>query len=162
MPTDSTTYGAVISRNVVAARARTGLKQSEVAARMRALGYSWHPQTVGEVEKGNRRVVAEEILGLSLALGTSMGVLLGPAPDDLLIALPAGQQIDRMTVLHSIGRTAAAVVRWEGNEPHFAPIEPSTSLATPESIAAHQGPFVEPGETQERDTWPNPPRGAGR
>jgi hypothetical protein len=128
---------------------------------MQALGFPWRQQIVAAAESGGRRLMISEVLGLSLALETSIGVLIGPAPDDLLIALPAGQQIDRMTVLHSIGRTAAAVVRWEGDEPRFESIEPPAPLATPESIAEHQGPFVgfEPNAMRERDPRANPPRG---
>lgn len=136
-------YDDALTGNLRAARSRARLSQASVVTRMRNLGFDqWHRQTVGKIERGERRVMAGEILGLSLALEASIGVLLAPAPDDLLIALPAGQLVDRMTMLRSIkSERAASVVRWEGDEPHFESVEVG-SLATPESIATHQDPFT--------------------
>lgn len=119
VPTDPAAYGAVISRNVVAARARARLKQSEVATRMRALGYSWHPQTVGEIEKGNRRLTADETLGLAEALGVSVAALLAPSADDELIRLPSGDPLPAAHVGALVyGRNFGAVT-WDGDKPVF-------------------------------------------
>ena len=71
------TYGEILAANFRAARARCALDQEEVAARMRALGYSkWRYQTVGVAEKGKRRLAAEEIIGLARALETTIGALM--------------------------------------------------------------------------------------
>jgi transcriptional regulator with XRE-family HTH domain len=102
MPTDSTSYGAVISGNIVALRARARMKQSSLAARMRALGHPWYPQTVGEIENGRRRVTAEEILGLALALGTTAINLLTPGPDDPLVQLLSGDELPASSVIRVI------------------------------------------------------------
>jgi hypothetical protein len=49
---EAVAYGEVLAANFRAARARAGLGQELVAARMRALGYSeWRYQTVGAVER---------------------------------------------------------------------------------------------------------------
>jgi len=63
-----------------AARARAGLSQEMVAARMRALGYgAWRYQTVGAVEKGKRRLMAEEVMALACVMETTIAALMGYA-----------------------------------------------------------------------------------
>jgi transcriptional regulator with XRE-family HTH domain len=125
VPTDPTTYGVMISRNVLAARARARLKQSEVAARMRALGYSWHPQTVGEIEKGNRRLTAEECMALAYALDTSMGVLLEPSSEEGRIVLPSGRTVDAASVAWSVRHFNDRSVTWNDDVPEFRDIPES-------------------------------------
>jgi hypothetical protein len=57
--------------NVRAYRARRRLDQADVVMAMRALGYTnWHRQTMSEVERGERRLLAEEIIGLARVLAT--------------------------------------------------------------------------------------------
>lgn len=118
---ESLPYGAIVSRNVVALRARARLKQSEIAVRMRVLGFSWHPQTVGEVEKGNRRVAAEELLGLALALGTNISSLLLPAPDEGPVRLPSGHDLDRLDVADLVLASQRRPVIWDDERPVFIP-----------------------------------------
>ena len=66
---------------------------------MRALGYeAWLHQTVGNVEKGKRRVTADEIFALSYALETSVAALMMPTEDDRGVEFPSG---------HSVGVTSA-------------------------------------------------------
>ena len=58
---------------------------------MRDLGFEdWHQQTVASVEKGKRRVTAEEVLGLVEALETTLPRLLAPIGGDLWVELPSG------------------------------------------------------------------------
>ena len=50
---------------------------------MRALGYTyWTRQTMSKVERGDRRVLAEEIPGLAYALMTSISALMAPRDED--------------------------------------------------------------------------------
>jgi transcriptional regulator with XRE-family HTH domain len=57
--------------NVRAYRARRRLDQADVVREMRALGYTnWHRQTMSKVERGERRLLAEEIVGLAKVLAT--------------------------------------------------------------------------------------------
>ena len=86
---------------------------------MRALGYSWHPQTVGEVEKGNRRVTAEEILGLALALETTVIGLLSPVQDDKLVKLPSGEELDVRAVHELIWAGSGPAISWDGDAPRI-------------------------------------------
>jgi transcriptional regulator with XRE-family HTH domain len=55
---------------------RTGrpqkLDQQQVADQMRALGYGWARQTVGNVEAGKRALLAEEVFGLMLVLDVTL------------------------------------------------------------------------------------------
>lgn len=119
MTEEAPSYGTLIARNLLAARARARLKQADVAARMRALGFSWHPQTVGEVENGRRRVTAEEILGLAAALETSVGRIMSPLNEDRHLKLPSGQTIPGAMVRDPMGFARDNSITWEGNVPGF-------------------------------------------
>lgn len=69
--------------NIRATRARKKLDQADVSERMRKLGYtSWHRQTLGKVDRGERKLAASELLGLAYALETNIPVLLSGPPDD--------------------------------------------------------------------------------
>ena len=100
-----TSYSNVLARNLRAARSRIGLGQESVAERMRALGYeAWLRQTVGATERGRRRPTAEEILGLALALETTIARTDGRSDQDDKMELPAE--------VHTIG--AVSVERLAG------------------------------------------------
>lgn len=90
----ATTYTALIARNVRAARAAADLSQADLAERMRALGFTeWRRQTVGNTERGKRRLTCEEALGLMVSMETSLEAILQP-PKELEwqeIAMPGGQ-----------------------------------------------------------------------
>lgn len=121
----SPTYGDVLAQSIRAARSRKRLGQANVVARMRALGYDqWHRQTMGKVERGERRLMAEEILGLALALETSIGALLDPVREDQFVELPGRQLVDVMTVLRSVRHFNDGLVYWQGDEPRFDTGEP--------------------------------------
>ena len=154
-------YADLFARNVRAARAAQQLEQELVAARMRALGYSaWFRQTVARVERGKRRLVAEEILGLAFALQTSVGALMDPSPDDRLIELPSGRVVGANTVLRSQRHFNDGMVWWEGEELRVDLGEPPESLATPESIGARQDAFADftPDMMIRRNHRIDPPR----
>jgi transcriptional regulator with XRE-family HTH domain len=93
MAAQPTPYAEVIAANVRAERKRAGLSQVSVAQRMRQLGYRWHFQSVGAVERGERRLTAEEVLALSLALEVTMDDLMLAPRDGQWVALPGGQVI---------------------------------------------------------------------
>jgi transcriptional regulator with XRE-family HTH domain len=90
----ATTYTALIARNVRAARAAADLSQADLAERMQALGFrEWRRQTVGNTERGKRRLTCEEALGLMVSMETSLEAILQP-PKELEwqeILLPGGQ-----------------------------------------------------------------------
>jgi transcriptional regulator with XRE-family HTH domain len=119
VPTEPPAYGLLISRNVVAARARLRLSQSSLAARMKALGYGWYPQTVSAAERGERRLTADEVLGLALALETSVGRLMMPTSDDKQIELPSGHALMGGTVVSSVRLENDKRVKWDGDTPSF-------------------------------------------
>jgi transcriptional regulator with XRE-family HTH domain len=109
-------YGDTLLENIRATRARKKLDQADVSERMRDLGYtSWHRQTLGKVERGERRLAASELLGLALALETNIPVLLSGPPDDG-IELGDDGPIDGKDVTSlAFGRNSGAV-RWNGNK----------------------------------------------
>jgi transcriptional regulator with XRE-family HTH domain len=122
------TYSDVLAQNIRAARSRKRLGQANVVARMRALGFDqWHRQTMGKVERGERRLLAEEMLGLAIVLETSLGGLLDPSPDDRFVALPTGHAINAMTILRSIRHLNDGMVYWKDDEPRFDPGQPDLS-----------------------------------
>jgi transcriptional regulator with XRE-family HTH domain len=116
----ATPYAEVLAKNVRAARARKGFEQEPVAARMRALGFSaWRRQTVAGVEKNNRRLAVEEMLGLALALETSFTSLLESVRDDGSISLPSGAELPFMTVHELVWAGSGLTVTWDGDVPAF-------------------------------------------
>src|SRR6266581_8369991 len=111
----STTYGDVLAENIRAARSRKRLGQADVVARMRALGHdSWHRQTMGKVERGERRVTGEEILGLAYALETSIAALMMPTEEAKRVAFPGGE-VGVESVRYSVLGSTDQAIRWNGN-----------------------------------------------
>jgi 8-oxo-dGTP pyrophosphatase MutT (NUDIX family) len=90
VPDTEDAYKVILGRNISADRGRLQLSQTAVAARMQELGFEdWRQQTVAGVEKGRRRVTAEEVLGLVLALESTLPRLLAPIGGDLWVELPS-------------------------------------------------------------------------
>jgi 8-oxo-dGTP diphosphatase len=122
------TYADVLAKNVRAARARIGLDQEPLAARMRALGYSaWRRQTVANVEKCQRRLTADELLGLALALETAIPALVGPGPDDRRITLPSGHALAASSIARLALRINDGSVIWHGDLPEVRIAQPEGS-----------------------------------
>lgn len=118
------TYGGVLARNVKNARVAAGLGQDLLAARMRSLGFSeWRYQTVGNVERGKRRLVVEEMLGLALALETTLQHLIDPSEGgrDEIIALPSGETVLSDFVTSLVYGMNARSVTWTDDKPEFGP-----------------------------------------
>ena len=127
-----TTYAEVLARNIRAARTRKRLGQTTVVERMRALGFtSWHRPTLGNVERGERRVTAEEIFGLSEALETSIGALMTPVEDDKVVEFPSDAAVTVEHVRLSVRGQNDGAVQWNGDSPVFPP-----PLSTARQLAA--------------------------
>jgi 8-oxo-dGTP pyrophosphatase MutT (NUDIX family)/transcriptional regulator with XRE-family HTH domain len=119
-------FGTLIARNLAGARGRAKLSQARVGERMRQLGFSsWRRQTMSMVENGGRNVAADEIVGLALALETTVPRLTS-APDDRggqFIALPSGLVIPARRLTYD-----DLSLRWDGDVPVLAP-PPSAEYA---------------------------------
>jgi transcriptional regulator with XRE-family HTH domain len=111
-------YDEVLARNARAYRSRKGIGQERLASRMRALGYTaFLRQTVSQVEKGERRLSASEVLGLALALDVTMRQLLEPQPDDKQIELPNGDSFSVRTVRRLVAEVNDHAIYWKDDVP---------------------------------------------
>ncbi len=81
-----------LSANCRSQRARVNIGQDCAAERMRALGFQWVRQTVGEIEHGQRRIAAEEIFGLAQVLDTTAASLMRISVNGS-VSFPNGQEI---------------------------------------------------------------------
>lgn len=139
-------FSVIVGRSVRAARSIRDLSQEQVAARMRALGFAgWLRQTVGQVERGKRRLVIDEVLALSFALQTSIAELIMPAADEETVELPSGQTVSVALIRHSIRGTRATDVRWRGD----ALVLPPAGVPFRTESAATFG----PERDQEQEQW---------
>ncbi len=103
-----TTYTDVLARNIRAARSRLGLSQADVVERMRALGFTaWHKPTLGNVERAQRRVQTEEILGLAACLETTTQRLMMPLWEDKWVQFPSGMAVRVGAVVGLVGGMTA-------------------------------------------------------
>lgn len=109
-------YRVILAGNVAAQRARLRLRQGDLAARMRALGWHWWVQTISELEQGRRTIRADEILGLALALQTTVPALLALPPDTASVALPSGELVAASRVTANDG-----TVEWDGDQLKIRP-----------------------------------------
>jgi 8-oxo-dGTP pyrophosphatase MutT (NUDIX family) len=84
---------------------------------MRALGWNWVRQTVGEVENNRRRLSAAEVIGLAVALEVTIPQLMAPSDPDGAVEFPNGLAIGAVSVERLAGRGRNDhSVRWNGNE----------------------------------------------
>ncbi|HUN71830.1 MAG TPA: hypothetical protein VMU52_05920 [Steroidobacteraceae bacterium] len=117
-------YGEILARNIRAARARIGIGQENVAVRMRALGYdAWVRQTVSKSERGDRRMMAEEVFALAYVLQTTIAALMAPGADDQAVVLPSGATIDAGDVYRSAVGTNMMTIWWDGDKPMWSDVE---------------------------------------
>jgi transcriptional regulator with XRE-family HTH domain len=56
------------------------LKQDDVAEEMRKLRHPWTQATVSQVERGQRNLTVDELVGLSIVFELSLNELLDPVP----------------------------------------------------------------------------------
>jgi transcriptional regulator with XRE-family HTH domain len=123
----SSDYGQMLARNVRGARGRLGIEQEPVARRMRALGFDkWRRQTVAATEKNERRLTAEEVIGLALALETSLFKLVYPDEYEWF-NLPSGVPLspDVLAQLFVFGSPQG--LSWDGDTPRFPAQAPGGS-----------------------------------
>jgi transcriptional regulator with XRE-family HTH domain len=142
----STSYAEVITRNIRAARARAGLDQAEVVARMRSMGYdTWHRQTMGKVERGERKVAAEEIIGLSEALDMSIAELMAPIAKDKMVSLPSGALVSVEHVQRSVSGLNDHEIVWSGHDAVFPGpgLTQSAARARYESLSARERSLID-------------------
>lgn len=133
MPT--TAYAALLATNLRIARAAAALSQADIGERMRALGFpTWLRQTMSTVEKGKRRVTAEEVAALALCMETTAARLMMPRPDDNggpIVEFPSGLVIHSRRIIandHS--------VQWDGNVPHVVQADPRNVRTQAEHMIA--------------------------
>ena len=92
------------------------LLQSSLAERMRQLGWKrWHPQTVSEVEAGRRDLRADELLGLAIALETTINVLTMAPLDVGAVKLPNGTLVGSRRLYDMADGTTS----WDGDRPEI-------------------------------------------
>lgn len=137
-------FNDVLAANIRSARTRLRLEQESVAARMRALGYAyWTRQTLSKVERGNRRVLAEEVPGLAVALGRTVSRLMAPVDEDGAVRLYGdGPPISALFLrLSAVGQTPAGEVEWDGDKPVIAgPDYPPGAVDVMQRMAAGEWP----------------------
>ena len=90
---------------------------------MRALGFTqWVPQTVSKSERNARRMLAEEVPGLAVALETTIGRLMQPVDEDQAVEFQQGGPAVSVTSvrLSVVGRSVVGEVEWDGDKPVIA------------------------------------------
>jgi transcriptional regulator with XRE-family HTH domain len=121
----------MLAGNIGAAMGRTRLTQTDLAERMKQLGYEkWSRQTVAEIVSGNRRVLAEELFGLALCLDAAVDRLMRPLWEQEDIELTSGFALPALAVGQLVGggdfgdepaervarlREFRRGIRWDGN-----------------------------------------------
>lgn len=122
-----TTYNEVLVSNVRAARGRAGIEQETAAARMRALGFEgWVRQTVSKVERGERKVMAEEVPALAYVLQTTISRLMAPLDEDKTVEFrESGPSIPVESLrMSAVGQIVHGAFRWEEDKPVFLEFPP--------------------------------------
>jgi len=98
------------------------LRQREVADRMNRLGFAdWHTQTVGNIERGQRRVLVSELPGLALSFGSPIGRLIAgldglrgtPGPKKERAATEAQPEVVKITVKAEYDDGSSHEVEWD-------------------------------------------------
>jgi transcriptional regulator with XRE-family HTH domain len=71
-----------VTEKVRAYRLLRRLKQDDVAEKMRELRHPWTQATVSQVERGQRNLTVDELVGLSIVFELTLNELLDPVPVD--------------------------------------------------------------------------------
>jgi transcriptional regulator with XRE-family HTH domain len=121
VPMTARSYDEIVAANIRAIRARAGLDQVVIVERMRALGFTtWHRQTMGKVERGERRLLGlDELNGLARALEVSLFELLKPPETATLVRFPSGDVIAAHSIAASLGAYNDQAVTWDDTTPRF-------------------------------------------
>jgi 8-oxo-dGTP diphosphatase len=117
MPPEPIEFKKLLARNLRKARAAAELSQAQVSKRMQKLGFSWVGSTVSLAMRAERRITVDELVALSLILGTTPGQLLLPEDDNghQLVQLPGGFAFPGRRLYF---RNAS--VAWKDDEPVLA------------------------------------------
>ena len=121
----------VLAANVRAYRLLRRLTQDALATRMTDLGHAWGRSTVSAVESRARNVTVDELFGLALSLGVSIGKAVDPAgPDrsrrlslDVGLQTPEGAPQPLAPRLAHLWASSQAVLRLAGNEDGSVEVE---------------------------------------
>jgi transcriptional regulator with XRE-family HTH domain len=119
----------VLAENIRTYRALHQLTQDELAARMTHLGHGWGRSTVSAVEGKGRNVTLDELFGLAVSIGVTVGDLLDPTGPghtrqvSLDVGLPApGGGHSVPPAVAQLWAASRAVVRFfhdDGHQPEF-------------------------------------------
>jgi hypothetical protein len=126
------TYASAVVANIIRARGNLGLSQKTLGNRMKALGFSWRQQIANAVETGERRLQIDELLGLTIALETTLQELLSPSESDreALVTLPSGETVSADYVTRLVYGQSGDAVTWVDDKPEFGPETRRTSPST--------------------------------
>jgi transcriptional regulator with XRE-family HTH domain len=132
MTTSDWTYASAVVANITRARTRLRLSQKSLGNRMKALGFGWRQQIVNAVETGERRLQVDELLGLALALETTLQELLSPSESDreAPVAIPSGETVSADYVTGLVYGMNRGAVRWIDDKPEFGPETCRSSAST--------------------------------
>lgn len=85
-----------LAKNVAAYRALRRITQADLASRMTGLGHPMGRSTVSAIEVKSRNVTVDELLGLAISIGVTVGQLLDPTGPDRSrpLALDVGLKTD--------------------------------------------------------------------
>ena len=85
-----------LAKNVAAYRALRRITQAELAARMTILGHTMGRSAVSAIEVKGRNVTVDELFGLAMSMGVTIGQLLDPTGPDRSrrLALDVGLKTD--------------------------------------------------------------------
>ena len=85
-----------LAKNVAAYRAVRRITQAELAARMTILGHTMGRSAVSAIEVKGRNVTVDELFGLAISLGVTIGQLIDPTGPDRSrpLALDVGLKTD--------------------------------------------------------------------
>jgi transcriptional regulator with XRE-family HTH domain len=132
MTTTDWTYANAVIGNIVRGRTKLGISQKSLGNRMNALGFKWRQQIVNAVETGDRRLQVDELLGLAVALQTTLQELLSPteADQETPVALPSGETVSADYVTRLVYGQNSGAVTWTDDKPEFGPETRRTSPTT--------------------------------
>ncbi len=107
----------VLAANIRAQRGWLGLTQKDLSERMSSLQHVWSRPTVVQVEKSARPVSADELVGLAIALSTSVISLLQmPVDNTTPIDVGVTQPLSTEVYYGLLGGRRKLSPRWDGNE----------------------------------------------
>lgn len=146
--------GRAVAANVATLRARRNLDQRGLARRTADLGRALSVSTISRIEQGDRRVDADDLVVLAMALGCTPNALLlppvtplGPAGADLYELTPGEQPPRRYT--------ANVLWSWATGEQPLGSAEAGEVFSfirenRPHHYADHYGPILLKDETRFR------------